>query len=103
MFHRTTMLTNALAMSAAAGVVAAAGKPLTERQTSVLDAIDAAITETGMPPTERELAARLGLKRTVIHLHMQALLRKGAVTARRSPDGRVIARSLVIVKGPTNP
>lgn len=93
MFHRAPML---------AALVAAGPrpptKPLTGRQEVVLTAIEAHIEETGSPPTERELAARLQVARTVVHVHVQALFRKGWVVARRSDDGRVIARTMVVVR-----
>ncbi len=51
---------------------------LTDQQAKVLDVIKKSITETGYPPSVRELGERLGLKSTAtVHTHLRNLERKG--------------------------
>lgn len=55
-------------------------KPLTPRQSQILDLIREAVAVRGMPPTIAELAAALGVKSTHgVRGHLQALERKGAI------------------------
>ena len=69
-------------------------KSATERQTDVLWAIHRLTCELGVPPTVRELGARIAVSSTngVVD-HLNALVRKGLV--RRNP---LIARAMFITK-----
>ena len=56
------------------------GAALTDRQREVLEAIRAAVRETGLPPTHTELAKSLNLEHTSgVKSHLRALARKGWV------------------------
>ncbi len=53
---------------------------LTSRQAEILELIQTAIEETGMPPTRAEIAAELGFRSAnAAEEHLRALQRKGAV------------------------
>ena len=53
---------------------------LTLRQAEILELIQAAIEDTGMPPTRAEIAAELGFKSAnAAEEHLRALQRKGAI------------------------
>ncbi|MBT8143480.1 MAG: transcriptional repressor LexA [Gammaproteobacteria bacterium] len=53
---------------------------LTPRQTEILELIQSAIEETGMPPTRAEIAAELGFRSAnAAEEHLRALQRKGAI------------------------
>ncbi|MBT8137072.1 MAG: transcriptional repressor LexA [Gammaproteobacteria bacterium] len=53
---------------------------LTDRQAEILDLIQAAIDDTGMPPTRAEIAAELGFKSAnAAEEHLRALQKKGAI------------------------
>lgn len=52
---------------------------LNPTQRAILNAI-AKATATGMPPTVRELAEQIDMKRSTVHYHLQALRRAGYVT-----------------------
>jgi repressor LexA len=53
---------------------------LTARQQQILDLIQAAIAQTGAPPTRAEIAAQLGFKSAnAAEEHLQALARKGVI------------------------
>ena len=63
-------------------------KDLTERQKSVLQVIREWIKEHGYPPTIRELGQRLGIKSLRgVTTHLDALVRKGQLTRKRSARG----------------
>lgn len=54
------------------------GRGLTDRQREVLECIQEAISETGYPPTIREIGDRLGIRSTNgVNDHLKALERKG--------------------------
>ncbi len=56
---------------------------LTPRQTQILRLIQQAITETGMPPTRKEIAQELGFKSpNAAEDHLRALERNGVITLR---------------------
>lgn len=53
---------------------------LTSRQAEILELIQTAIEETGMPPTRAEIAAQLGFRSAnAAEEHLRALQRKGAI------------------------
>ncbi len=55
-------------------------RPLTPRQTQVLELIKSTLSETGMPPTRAEIAQRLGFKSAnAAEEHLKALARKGVI------------------------
>lgn len=55
-------------------------RPLTPRQTEVLELIKANMRETGMPPTRAEIASRLGFRSAnAAEEHLKALARKGVI------------------------
>ncbi len=55
-------------------------KPLTPRQSQVLELIKSHIQSTGMPPTRAEIARELGFKSAnAAEEHLKALQRKGAI------------------------
>lgn len=69
---------------------------LTQRQTSVIDAIRQWIHEHGYPPTIRELGARLGIKSLRgVTTHLDALAKKGHLTRSRSARAIRLASSRV--------
>lgn len=53
---------------------------LTERQAEALEAIKAHQAETGLPPTVREMAARLGNTLSSAHALLDHLERRGAIS-----------------------
>ena len=53
---------------------------LTPTQRTILTAIGRALEAGGPPPTVRELAEQLRMKRSTVHYHVQALRRAGYVT-----------------------
>ncbi|WP_218310520.1 transcriptional repressor LexA [Alteromonas antoniana] len=55
-------------------------RPLTPRQTEVLELIKTTMQETGMPPTRAEIAKQLGFKSAnAAEEHLKALARKGVI------------------------
>jgi len=55
-------------------------KPATERQKSILDAINAFTSERGYPPSVREIGERVGLSSSsTIHAHLKALEKRGMI------------------------
>ncbi len=55
-------------------------RPLTARQTEVLELIKTTMQETGMPPTRAEIARQLGFKSAnAAEEHLKALARKGVI------------------------
>lgn len=55
-------------------------RPLTPRQTEVLELIKTTMQETGMPPTRAEIARQLGFKSAnAAEEHLKALARKGVI------------------------
>jgi hypothetical protein len=64
----------------------------------VLVAIGVLTAKEGHPPTLRELAAVVGISYQVAQLHLEALERVGSVRQRRTPDGRVMARTIAVVE-----
>ena len=53
---------------------------LTPRQAEILELIQTAIDDTGMPPTRAEIAAELGFRSAnAAEEHLRALQRKGAI------------------------
>jgi len=70
-------------------------KELTERQKSVLRAIQEWISEHGFPPTIRELGRRLGIKSLRgVTTHLDAIAKKGHLTRKRSARGiRLLVQS----------
>lgn len=54
-------------------------RPLTDRQKDVLDAVCTTIKTRGFPPTLRELALALGISKTGVVGHLNALATKGAI------------------------
>lgn len=55
-------------------------KPLTPRQSQVLELIKSNMSETGMPPTRAEIAQKLGFKSAnAAEEHLKALAKKGAI------------------------
>lgn len=55
-------------------------RPLTARQTEVLELIKTTILETGMPPTRAEIARQLGFRSAnAAEEHLKALARKGVI------------------------
>ncbi|WP_137168533.1 transcriptional repressor LexA [Salinimonas lutimaris] len=55
-------------------------RPLTQRQTEVLELIKKNMRETGMPPTRAEIAQRLGFKSAnAAEEHLKALARKNVI------------------------
>lgn len=55
-------------------------KPLTPRQSQVLELIKNNMSETGMPPTRAEIAQKLGFKSAnAAEEHLKALAKKGAI------------------------
>ncbi|KFZ37558.1 LexA family transcriptional regulator [Shewanella mangrovi] len=55
-------------------------RPLTPRQSQILDLIKRNIAETGMPPTRAEIARRLGFKSAnAAEEHLKALAKKGCI------------------------
>ncbi|MFM1682588.1 transcriptional repressor LexA [Aeromonas salmonicida] len=55
-------------------------KPLTPRQTEVLELIKVNMSETGMPPTRAEIAQKLGFKSAnAAEEHLKALAKKGVI------------------------
>lgn len=69
---------------------------LTRRQQEVLAGIRGIFSETGYPPTVRELGERLGLRSScTVQRHLEALERKGFI--RRNPTK---ARTIEITRGP---
>ncbi|GGW91204.1 transcriptional repressor LexA [Alteromonas halophila] len=55
-------------------------RPLTPRQTEVLELIKTTMAETGMPPTRAEIARQLGFKSAnAAEEHLKALARKGVI------------------------
>ncbi|WP_026294501.1 transcriptional repressor LexA [Salinimonas chungwhensis] len=55
-------------------------RPLTPRQTEVLELIKTNMRETGMPPTRAEIASRLGFRSAnAAEEHLKALARKGVI------------------------
>ena len=53
-------------------------RPLTARQTEVLELIKTTMLETGMPPTRAEIARQLGFRSAnAAEEHLKALARKG--------------------------
>ena len=55
-------------------------RPLTPRQTEVLELIKTTMLETGMPPTRAEIARQLGFKSAnAAEEHLKALARKGVI------------------------
>lgn len=64
----------------------------------VLVAIGALTAQDGHPPTLREIAAAVGIAYQVAQLHLEALERAGSVRQKRTADGRVIARTIVVVE-----
>lgn len=73
-------------------------RPLTARQREVLEAIEAFIERYSVPPTLRELAEALGVHCQTAVYFLKPLERKGYVEQRRTADGRVIARTLRVVR-----
>jgi DNA-binding MarR family transcriptional regulator len=73
-------------------------RPLTERQREVLSAIETFIEKHSFPPTERELAEVLGCHYRSIPDVVKPLEKKGYVEQRRTLDGRVIARTLRVLR-----
>jgi repressor LexA len=55
-------------------------RPLTSRQTEVLELIKTTMLETGMPPTRAEIARQLGFRSAnAAEEHLKALARKGVI------------------------
>ena len=55
-------------------------RPLTQRQSQILDLIKQSIVTTGMPPTRAEIAARLGFRSAnAAEDHLKALAKKGHI------------------------
>lgn len=55
-------------------------RPLTPRQTEVLELIKSTMQDTGMPPTRAEIARQLGFKSAnAAEEHLKALARKGVI------------------------
>lgn len=55
-------------------------RPLTERQSQILDLIKQSIVTTGMPPTRAEIATRLGFRSAnAAEDHLKALAKKGFI------------------------
>jgi repressor LexA len=55
-------------------------RPLTARQTEVLELIKTTMSETGMPPTRAEIARQLGFRSAnAAEEHLKALARKGVI------------------------
>ena len=55
-------------------------RPLTARQTEVLELIKTTMLETGMPPTRAEIARQLGFRSAnAAEEHLKALARKGVI------------------------
>ncbi|MCP3703667.1 MAG: repressor LexA [Alteromonas sp.] len=55
-------------------------RPLTARQTEVLEVIKTTMLETGMPPTRAEIARQLGFRSAnAAEEHLKALARKGVI------------------------
>ncbi|ABE56790.1 SOS-response transcriptional repressor, LexA [Shewanella denitrificans OS217] len=55
-------------------------RPLTPRQTEILELIKRNIADTGMPPTRAEIATRLGFKSAnAAEEHLKALAKKGCI------------------------
>ncbi|KUE79760.1 LexA family transcriptional regulator [Aeromonas schubertii] len=55
-------------------------KPLTPRQSQVLELIKSNMSETGMPPTRAEIAQKLGFKSAnAAEEHLKALAKKGVI------------------------
>lgn len=55
-------------------------RPLTSRQSEVLELIKSTIEATGMPPTRAEIASRLGFRSAnAAEEHLKALARKGVI------------------------
>jgi repressor LexA len=55
-------------------------KPATDRQKSILDAINAFTSERGYPPSVREIGERVGLSSSsTIHAHLKALEKRGMI------------------------
>lgn len=55
-------------------------RPLTARQTEVLELIKTTMQETGMPPTRAEIARQLGFRSAnAAEEHLKALARKGVI------------------------
>jgi len=55
-------------------------KPATERQTAILDCINAFTSEHGYPPSVREIGERVGLSSSsTIHSHLKSLERRGMI------------------------
>ena len=76
-------------------------QPLTPRQAEVLDVIRDFLKEFGFAPTFDELSDRLGISKSSIHEHLQALEKKGAI--RRADGGRarnieVVGREMVVLE-----
>jgi hypothetical protein len=64
----------------------------------VLAAIVTLTTEHGQPPTVRELSRAVGIAYQLAHRHVVDLEKVGSVRQKRTSDGRVIARTIVVVE-----
>jgi repressor LexA len=59
----------------------AIGKPTTERQRRILEAINELTAERGYPPSVREIGERVGLSSSsTIHAHLKALEKRGLIS-----------------------
>jgi len=69
-------------------------RPLTRKQTAVLDFIRAEIARRGSPPTIREIGARFALHSTgSVRDHLRALERKGCIDRRRRLSRGIVLRA----------
>jgi repressor LexA len=60
---------------------ALSGKPATDRQRRILQAISELTTEQGYPPSVREIGERVGLSSSsTIHAHLKALEKRGLIS-----------------------
>lgn len=62
------------------GQVLPSTQPITQRQAQTLRYVVKYFKETGMAPTLREVAERLGVTESTAHEHLDNLARKGYVT-----------------------
>ncbi|HEX2882627.1 MAG TPA: hypothetical protein VHO25_24070 [Polyangiaceae bacterium] len=77
-------------------------RPLTKRQSEVLNKIASAIVLNGYPPTVRELADALGVASTnTVNDHLECLELKGFIRRDGSRERRgSVARNIVLLRSP---
>lgn len=75
---------------------------LNQTQRTILTAIEKAVAD-GLPPTVRELADQLRMKRSTVHYHLQALRRGGYISAEGRHRDMTLTSAAHAVSGRAKP